>query len=458
MGAVFPEMRCWSWFLVCAGLLATCSTAWASNSSSSPTELATAGPTRPPTSLPTAESTSAPTVASTGDPTVEPTQHPSLVTTLPPSQADAPPTALSDVEVSLDQCMQEGQNLQNQLANTNLKLTRAVRNRDAAYDDRDDAMRLLGNARNNASQLQQQLTLAEINTRNSTLFVRLAACKKQLADTTTQSAALLAAQRTQHEDFIGTANSTILAYQHENNRVVEKLNRCDTTDVSLGSIKNAFHSLEEQLAAAADTTGLDAKKAALFGTTAAWLLLILPPIILGCCLWRSPRLQHILAVQLDFTSLLFLGVWWTLMLICLYDGDPIYKIRKGSDDHWHSFAAVFSLGYLLVIFGSVASLWRRARRKQPLHLETVQLTLALLVGVALLVKFIMLEVDPNEGFTYHWYLTFVLIFSTMAILSLIRVCQTEERLDELLGTKSEVQTLVKHGSTRDRVFSIDDEM
>jgi hypothetical protein len=372
--------------------------------------------------------------------------------------------------------MQEGQNLQNQLANTNLKLTRAVRNRDAAYDDRDDAMRLLGNARNNASQLQQQLTLAEINTRNSTLFVRLAACKKQLADTTTQSAALLAAQRTQHEAFIGTANSTILAYQHENNRVVEKLNRCDTmlgellretrwlgarwntSDVSLGSIKNAFHSLEEQLAAAADTTGLDAKKAALFGTIAAWLLLILPPIILGCCLWRSPRLQHILAVQLDFTSLLFLGVWWTLMLITLYDGDPIYKIRKGSDDHWHSFAAVFSLGYLLVIFGSVASLWRRARRKQPLHLETVQLTLALLVGVALLVKFIMLEVDPNEGFTYHWYLTFVLIFSTMAILSLIRVCQTEERLDELLGTKSEVQTLVKHGSTRDRVFSIDDEM
>ena len=41
-------------------------------------------------------------------------------------------------------------------------------------------MRLLGNARNNASQLQQQLTLAEINTRNSTLFVRLAACKKQV--------------------------------------------------------------------------------------------------------------------------------------------------------------------------------------------------------------------------------------------------------------------------------------
>lgn len=55
---------------------------------------------------------------------------------------------------------------------------------------------------------------------------------------------------------------------------------------------------------------------------------------------------------------------WTLMLICLYDGDPIYKIRKGSDDHWHSFAAVFSLGYLLVILGSVASLWRRYNNQQ----------------------------------------------------------------------------------------------
>ena len=31
--------------------------------------------------------------------------------------------------------------------------------------------------------------------------------------------------------------------------------RWNTSDVSLGSIKNAFHSLEEQLAAAADTTG-----------------------------------------------------------------------------------------------------------------------------------------------------------------------------------------------------------
>ena len=41
-------------------------------------------------------------------------------------------------------------------------------------------MRLLANANNNASQLQQKLTLAEINMRNSTLFASLAACKKQV--------------------------------------------------------------------------------------------------------------------------------------------------------------------------------------------------------------------------------------------------------------------------------------
>ena len=151
-------------------------------------------------------------------------------------------------------------------------------------------------------------------------------------------------------------------------------------------------------------------------------------------------------LQLDFTGIFFLGVWWTLFVFCLYDSDPISRMRNTTDSHWRSFLGILWLSYGFVVLGNLAALWRRRRKPtSELCLELCQLLICVLVGVCLAVQIGMTDADKEHEIGYEWYLGFVLGFTgnmtpciacilivrfdtVMSFLSIVRVSQTEASL------------------------------
>eukprot|EP00658_Telonema_sp_P-2_P019159 TRINITY_DN17523_c0_g1_i1.p1 TRINITY_DN17523_c0_g1~~TRINITY_DN17523_c0_g1_i1.p1 ORF type:complete len:317 (-),score=65.46 TRINITY_DN17523_c0_g1_i1:277-1227(-) len=177
------------------------------------------------------------------------------------------------------------------------------------------------------------------------------------------------------------------------------------------------------------------------GRVAAWMLLLLPPL---CCLiglMNSETLRRVLAVHLDFTGVFFLGVWWTMFLLTLYDSDPMIGIR--GSPYWPNFLGIFGVGYTMVILANVGSLLRRTRRKLGWGLEVTQLVLSLFVGMVLAVHLGMMQTKPSHRISYLWYLLFIAIFSVIALLSLLRVSQAEMQMEAIQTTQSEVAMLLE---------------